>query len=114
GQNITDYQKSLISMKNVNYDFIFHKLSESGWDFGPGSQDKILIIANSRVADRGGFGNLYGAFSKRYGQSANDMLLKRESNLISLFVGSMDKKTSTERKTGVEHLMTFYENKDYG
>ncbi len=114
GQKITDYENFLTPIKNDNYDYIFHELSESGWNFGPGSQDKILIIANSRVADRGGFRNLYGAFSKRYGQSANDMLLKRESNLISLFVGSMDKKTSTERKTGVEHLMTFYENKDYG
>ncbi|MGB3345456.1 MAG: ATP-dependent helicase [Aequorivita sp.] len=114
GQKITDYEKSLIPKKNDNYDYILETLLKSGWDFGPGSQDKILIIANSRVADRGGFGNLYGIFSKRYGQSANDMLLKRESHLISLFVGSMDKKTSTERKTGVEHLIAFYENKDYG
>lgn len=113
GQKIIDYEKSLIPIKNDNYDYIIGKLSESGWNFGPESPDKILIIANSRVADRGGFGTLYGIFSKRYGQHTNDMLLKRESHLISLFVGSMDKKTSTERKTGIEHLMAFYEDMDY-
>ena len=42
------------------------------------------------------------------------MLLKRESHLISFFTGSLDRKTSTERKTGIEHLMAFYESKDYG
>lgn len=114
GQKITEYEKSLVLKKNQNYDNVIGQLSQSGWNFGPGSPDKILIIANSRVANRGGFGNLYRIYSKRYGQSANDMLLKRESHLISLFVGSMDRKTSTERKSGVEHLMSFYENKDYG
>lgn len=114
GQKKTAYEKSLIPKKNDNYDYVINQLLEAGWDFGPNSPDKILIIANSRVANRGGFGNLYSIFSRRYGQSTNDMLLKRESYLISLFVGSMDKKTSTEREIGVEHLMAFYEDKDYG
>jgi len=114
GQNKTAYEKSLIPYKNSNYETVVSKLIESGWDFGPGSPDKILIIANSRVANRGGFGDLYSLFSRRYGQSANDMLLKRESHLISLFAGSLDRKTSIERKTGIEHLMAFYKSKDYG
>ena len=113
-QNKTTYEKSLIPNKNSNYETVISKLTESGWDFGPGSPDKILIIANSRVAEKGGFGDLYSLFSRRYGQSANDMLLKRESPLISLFTGSLDRKTSIERKNGVEHLMTYFENKDYG
>lgn len=114
GQNKTQYEKSLVPHKNENYDKVIKELTDAGWDFGPGSPDKILIIANSRVANRGGFGNLYSIFSKRYGQSANDMLLKRESSLASFFTGSMDRKTSTERKTGIEHLISFYDNKDYG
>lgn len=114
GQNKTAYEKSLIPYKNSNYETVVSKLTESGWDFGSGSPDKVLIIANSRVASRGGFGDLYNLFSRRYGQSANDMLLKRESHLISFFTGSLDRKTSIERKTGIEHLMAFYESKDYG
>ena len=102
------------SIKNNNYDRIIEELNNKGWNFGSGSPDKILIIANSRVANRGGFGNLYKIFSRRYGQLANDMLLKRESNLVSFFTGSMDKKTSIERKTGIEHLISFYNDKDYG
>ena len=43
-----------------------------------------------------------------------DNQLKRESHLISFFTGSLDRKTSIERKTGIEHLMAFYESKDYG
>ena len=42
------------------------------------------------------------------------MLLKRESSLISFFAGSIDKKTSIERKSGIENLLSFYENRDYG
>lgn len=113
-QRITEYEKSLVSIKNNNYDRIIEELNNKGWNFGSGSPDKILIIANSRVANRGGFGNLYKIFSRRYGQLANDMLLKRESNLVSFFTGSMDKKTSIERKTGIEHLISFYNDKDYG
>lgn len=114
GQNKTAYEKSLVPQKNTNYDYTVTKLIERGWNFESGSPDKVLIIANSRVAERGGFGELYKVFSKRYGQGANDMLLKRESHLISFFVGSMDRKTSIERKTGIEHIVSFYESKDYG
>ena len=114
GQKITVYEKSLVPQKNENYDRVIKELENEGWNFGSGSPDKILIIANSRVANRGGFGNLYKTFSKRYGQLANDMLLKRESYLVSFFTGTMDKKSSIERKTGIEHLISFYNNKDFG
>lgn len=114
GQNKTTYEKSLVPRKNSNYDKVISKLKEQGWDFEISSPDKILIIANSRVAERGNFGKLYKIFSRRYGQGANDMLLKRESHIISFFTGSMDRKTSIERKTGVEHLVSFYKSNDYG
>lgn len=114
GQKITEYEKSLVPRKNENYDKVIEELTNAGWNFGLESPDKILIIANSRVANRGRFGNLYSIFSKRYGQAANDMLLKRESHLASFFTGSMDKKRSTERKMGIEHLISFYDYKDYG
>ena len=114
GQNKTAYEKSLVPQKNSNYDKVISKLNEQGWDFKIGSPDKILIIANSRVAERGNFGKLYKIFSRRYGQGANDMLLKRESHIISFFAGAMDRKTSIERKTGVEHLVGFYKSNDYG
>lgn len=113
-QKVRDYEKSLTPYKNINYEKVVQSLINRGWDFGAGSPDKVLIIANSRVSQRGGFGKLYQIFSTRYGPGANDMLLKRESPLVSFFVGSLDKKTSIERKTGVEHLMAFFNNKDYG
>ena len=112
-QGIKAYEDSLIPTKNDNYDKIISDLEKKGWDFGPGSQDKILIIANSRVAQRGGFGDLYSIFSRRYGLGGNDALLKRENPITAFFVGSMDKKTSTERATGIEHLVSFYEQGSY-
>ncbi len=113
-EKITDYERSLIPIKNSNYDNVKKELENNGWDFGKGSDDKILIIANSRVSQRCGFGNLYKIYSKRYGQLANDRLLKRDHSLTTLFVGTLDKKTSTEREIGIEHLVKFYQNSDYG
>lgn len=100
-------------LKNANYDSIISTLKKKGWDFSKNSEDKILIIANSRVTRRGGFGDLYTTYVRRYGQGANEALLKRENPITAFFVGSMDKKTSIERKTGIEHLVSFYENKNY-
>ena len=114
GVNKTTYEKSLVPQKNSNYEKVVEILKSKGWNFDIDSPDKVLIIANSRVAERGNFGDLYKIFSRRYGQGANDMLLKRESHLISFFTGSMDRKTSIERKTGIEHIVNFYLSKDYG
>ncbi|MCB0742921.1 MAG: ATP-dependent helicase [Ignavibacteriae bacterium] len=113
GQKVKEYEDSLIPQKNINYDNTIKELENEGWDFTAGSEDKILIVANSRVARRGGFGNLYALYSKRFGQSANEALLKRENPITTLFLGSEDKKTSKERKTGIEHLVDFYLNLQY-
>ena len=110
---ITEYEKSLIPQKNSNYDQLIMELESDGWNFGKDSDDKILIIANSRVAERGGFGDLYKIYSTRYGQGANEALLKRENYFTSFFIGSIDKKTSKERETGIEHLVAYYLNKEY-
>jgi DNA helicase-2/ATP-dependent DNA helicase PcrA len=62
-----------------------------------------------RVAKRAGFGNLYSIFSTRFGQSTKERLLDRTHHLITFFVGSIDKKTSQERKTGIEHLIGLWD-----
>jgi len=113
-QKITEYEQSLIPIKNNNYDLVKKALEDKGWNFGKNSEDKILIIANSRVSQRGGFGQLYKVYSKRYGQLTNDKLLKRDHPLTTLFVGTIDKKTSIEREIGIEHLVKFYQKRDYG
>jgi DNA helicase-2/ATP-dependent DNA helicase PcrA len=86
------------------------KLSESGWIFEGSANAKILVLANSRVAQRAGFGSLYSIFSTRFGQSTKERLLDRTHHLITFFVGSIDKKTSQERKSGLEHLIGFWNN----
>lgn len=107
-QKVKEYENSLIPQKSKNYDSVIADLESNGWKFGADSEDKILIIANSRVARRSGFGNLYTVYNKRFPLGAADALIKREHPLTSLFVGSMDKKTSIERKTGIEHLIHHY------
>jgi Superfamily I DNA and RNA helicases len=111
-ETITEYEKRIEPLKNQNYDNIIHKLSDYGWDFAEDSQDKILVLANSRVAKRAGFGGLYEVFNKRYGQRTKEKLLDRGHPLIRFFVGYPDKKTSQERETGVEHLMQFWNTKN--
>jgi DNA helicase-2/ATP-dependent DNA helicase PcrA len=112
-KGIIEYEKSLMPIKNINYNKIISKLEADGWSFGENSEDKILIIVNSRVAERAGFGDLYKIFSTRYGEGANEALLKRENAFSSFFIGSVDKKTSKERETGIEHLISFWEKEDY-
>lgn len=112
-QKVKDYENSLISQKNENYDDIFNELESKGWNFGANSEDKILIIANSRVARRSGFGSLYAIYNRRFPLGAADALIKREHPLTSLFVGSVDKKTSVERETGIEHLVDYYNDDRY-
>jgi DNA helicase-2/ATP-dependent DNA helicase PcrA len=107
-QKVKEYEDSLIAQKSKNYDVVIADLESNGWEFGAKSEDKILIIANSRVARRSGFGNLYNVYNKRFPLGAADALIKREHPLTSLFVGSMDKKNSIERKTGIEHLIHHY------
>lgn len=94
--------------KNTFYDNVVKKISESGWIFEGGANAKVLVLANSRVAQRAGFSNLYSIFSTRFGQSTKERLLDRNHPLITFFVGSIDKKTSQERKTGLEHLIDYW------
>lgn len=102
------FRESLSEIKNGFYNGVVKKISESGWLFEGNANAKILVLANSRVAQRAGFGNLYSIFSKRFGQSTKERLLDRTHHLITFFVGSIDKKTSQERKTGLEHLIDFW------
>ncbi|SEO84150.1 DNA helicase-2 / ATP-dependent DNA helicase PcrA [Mucilaginibacter gossypiicola] len=110
---ITEYEQSLVPQKNANYNRVIAHLINQGWSFGEKSPDKILIIANRRVAERSHFGNLYNLAATRYGERANEVLMKREHPLVRFFLGSVDKKTSKERKSGIEHLIKFWQEQSY-
>ena len=112
-KGITEYEKSVVPQKNLNYEKVKTKLEAEGWVFGDNSEDKILIIANSRVAERAGFSNLYKVYSTRFGEGANEALIKRENQFTTFFLGSLDKKTSKERESGIEHLIAFYLSEDF-
>jgi DNA helicase-2/ATP-dependent DNA helicase PcrA len=107
---IREFNAEIAVIKNHFYDSVVKKLSESSWIFEGSANAKILVLANSRVAQRAGFGSLYSIFSTRFDQSTKERLLDRTHHLITFFVGSIDKKTSQERKTGLEHLIGFWNN----
>lgn len=106
-QKVTEFENSLKSYKNDFYDKVVNKLIAHGWVFNSES-DKILVLANSRIAERAGFMNLYKLFSQRFGQSVKERLLDRNHILIKLITGYIDKKSSQERAIGLEHLMLFW------
>lgn len=112
-ETITNFESRIEPQKNKNYDDVKYKLEVEGWNFKQNSKDKILVIANSRVAKRSGFGNLYTIFSKRYPLNVKEQLLDRNHNLVKYFVGYRDKKTSEEREIGIEHLVYFWQTKNY-
>lgn len=112
GETKTNYKKRIAPNKDSKYDNIIKDLEVKGWDFSKNGNDKVLIIANSKVADRAGFGNLYKTYSKRFFDPKAE-LLNRENHFASYFLGAKDKKTSKERETGIEHLISFWNNKDY-
>ena len=112
-ETITNYENRIKPQKNINYDNVISKLESLGWGFLESSQDKILVIANSRVASRAGFGNLYNSYNRRYGQSTKEQLLDRTHGMVKYFVGYRDKKTSQEKEIGIEHLIYFWKNKNY-
>ena len=111
-EKVTPYRARIAPKKDSDYDSIVSNLETNGWDFSEFGDDKILIIANSKVADRAGFGNLYKTYSKRFYDPKTE-LLNRENHFASFFLGSKDKKTSKERETGIEHLVSFWNDKDY-
>lgn len=112
-EGITEYEKRIEPQKNINYDKVIVHLVQNGWNFSETGEDKILVIANSRVAKRAGFANLYQIFNNRYGQRTKEQLLDRNHSLVKHFLGYTDKKTSQERETGVEHLIAFWELRNY-
>ncbi|MCB9232658.1 MAG: ATP-dependent helicase [Bacteroidia bacterium] len=107
-KDIRKHYAEIAPIKNDYFDKILSKLSSLDWQFGEGSKDKILVLANSRVAKRAGFENLYSIFYKRYGLSTKEKLLDRNHPLITFFVGTIDKKNSQEREIGLEHLIRHY------
>jgi len=124
----TDYEKRILPSKHSIYHAVITELEKEGWnlsetgedkvlkknkDSSEIAEDKILIIVNSKVAEQAGFGLLYKLYTKRFGQGAKEALMKRENPFSSFFMGSLDKKTSKERETGIEHLMLFWNNKEY-
>ncbi len=109
-QKVKEFEESLKNIKNVYYEKVIQKLTDEGWDFGTNSPDKVLVLANSRIAERAGFTNLYKIFSKRFGQSTKERLLDRNHFLIKFFTGYIDKKNSQEREVGLENLMYYWLN----
>lgn len=111
-KKIREFNAEIAVIKNQFYDNIVKNISESGWTFERDANSKILVLANSRVAQRAGFGNLYSVFSTRFGQSTKERLLDRNHPLVTYFVGTIDKKTSQERRIGLEHLINFWNEKN--
>ena len=109
-QKVKEFEESLKNIKNVYYEKVIQKLTDEGWDFGTNSPDKVLVLVNSRIAERAGFTNLYKIFSKRFGQSTKERLLDRNHFLIKFFTGYIDKKNSQEREVGLENLMYYWLN----
>lgn len=107
-KDIRKFNAEVAVTKNEFYNSVVTKLSALNWVFDGDSNAKILVLANSRVAQRAGFGDLYSIFSKRFGQSTKERLLDRNHPLVTFFVGTIDKKTSQERKTGIEHLINYW------
>ena len=107
-KDIRKFNAEVAISKNTLYDNVVRKLATSGWIFEGDSNAKILVLANSRVAQRAGFGNLYSIFSTRFGQSTKERLLDRNHHLVTFFVDSIDNKTSQERRIGLEHLIGFW------
>lgn len=112
GEKVKAYRERISQKKDSDYENVISDLENNGWDFSENGNDKVLIIANSKVAARAGFGNLYKTYSKRFFDPKAE-LLNRDNDFASFFLGSKDKKTSKEREIGIEHLVSFWNNKDY-
>ncbi|MFN8437577.1 MAG: UvrD-helicase domain-containing protein [Cytophagales bacterium] len=112
-QKVKDFNDKNAPSKNKFYDDVVKKLSESYWIFEGSANAKILVLANRRVAQRAGFGELFSIFSNRFEKRTKEKLLDRNHPLITFFVGTIDKKTSQERKIGLEHLMDFWNDTNH-
>ena len=92
----------------LTYDEVVNKLEKQDWVFNKAGFDKILVLANSRIAERAGFSRIFKLFSSRFGQSVKERFLDRNHILIRLFTGYVDKKSSQERTVGLEHLLLYW------
>ncbi|MDV3576830.1 hypothetical protein CMU79_02555 [Elizabethkingia anophelis] len=107
-QKVTDFENSLKDYKNNFYDEVVKKLKKKDWVFDKAGFDKILVLANSRIAERAGFSKIFKLFSGRFGQSVKERFLDRNHILVRLFTGYIDKKSSQERTVGLEHLLLYW------
>ncbi len=112
-EKVTDYESRIEQPKNENYDKIIAKLDIDGWNYEGESPDKILVLANSRVAKRANFGEIFQVYSSRNSLNVKEQLLDRNNSLIKFFTGYIDKKTSVEKEVGIEHLIQFWESNNY-
>lgn len=112
-EKVTDYESRIEQPKNENYDKVIEKLDINGWNYEGESPDKILVLANSRVAKRANFGEIFQVYSSRNSLNVKEQLLDRNNSLIKFFTGYIDKKTSVEKEVGIEHLIQFWESNNY-
>lgn len=112
-EKVKDYETRISPLKNRNYQTVIDELLIEGWNFADESEEKIIILANSKVSARAGFGTLYKTYAVRYGMSTREKLIKREERFAKYFMGNLDKKASIERESGIEHLAILWNNKDY-
>lgn len=112
-KDIKAFNNSLKELKNNLYNKVIKKLEQNEWDFSEESDDKILVLANRRIAERAGFPSLFEIYNARFKQSTREKLMERENNIIRFFLGYFDKKAGIEREIGIEHLIMSWENGDF-
>jgi len=112
-KDIKAFNNSLKELKNNLYNKVIKKLEQNEWDFSEESDDKILVLANRRIAERAGFPSLFEIYNARFKQSTREKLKERENNIIRFFLGYFDKKAGIEREIGIEHLIMSWENGDF-
>lgn len=83
-EKVTDYESRIEQPKNENYDKVIEKLDINGWNYEGESPDKILVLANSRVAKRANFG-VFQVYSSRNSLNVKEQLLDRNNSLIKFY-----------------------------
>ncbi|CAA0150023.1 DNA and RNA helicase family protein [Tenacibaculum maritimum] len=99
--------------KNTNYDKVIKYLSENGWNFNDGKKAKILMLANRRIAEIGGYCNLFQSYYNWFSLNVTSKLFDKEDRFVKFILGSLDKKISLNRENGIENLLTFFKEKRY-
>lgn len=99
--------------KIENYNTVVRFLENEGWDFSDPKKSKILMLANRGIAEISGYGNLYNCYSSWSSLNAGSYLFDKEDRYVRFFIGSIDKKLSIHRENGIEHLLSFFERKEY-